>query len=184
MRSVGVPRDRTDADGLVKYGLLVNTRAKIIICSVCEYAVGANHLAAHMRTHYKLVKLEEDFGRQLVEKKYGLINEPFLPLVRDDGSLERAIGGLPIHSGFRCMVCTCLYKERESILQHIRCCHKEDQTGSRHEDMEGAGVVQCVCTLQGCMHGFKNGRPTKFIASHGSAWAAWRLATAHDKLHG
>jgi hypothetical protein len=148
MRSVGVPRDCTDADGLAKYGLLVNTRAKIIICSACEYAVGANHLAAHMRAHHKLTKLEEDFGRQLVEK-YGVKNEPFLPPVRDDGSLERAIGGLPIHSGFRCTMCAYFCKERASMLEHIRRCHKEDQAGSRREDMEGASApLMAACRVQ------------------------------------
>jgi hypothetical protein len=71
IRSVGAPRDCTDSDGLAELGLLVNTQAKIIICSTCEYAVGADHLTAHMRAHHKRARLPEGFGHWLVEK-YGV----------------------------------------------------------------------------------------------------------------
>jgi hypothetical protein len=134
---VSLPQDCTDEDGLAEFGLLVNKQVKVIICSTCEYAVGADHLASHMRSHHKLVKLPEDFGHRLVEK-YGVKKLPERPAVHDGGELEKAIGGLPVYPGFRCAMCVYFCKERTSMLKHIRRQHK-DQDGDerRREDTEG-----------------------------------------------
>jgi orsellinic acid/F9775 biosynthesis protein OrsD len=132
------PRDCTDADGLAELGLLVNTQAKIIICSACGYAVGADHLAAHMRAHHKgLARLPEGFGHQLVEK-YGVKRLPERPAVHD-GEPGTAIGGLPIYPGFRCATCAYFCRGKASMLAHIRRSHREDQDGRRREDTEGGG---------------------------------------------
>jgi hypothetical protein len=149
MRSVRVTsRDCTDADGLAELGLLVNTQTKIIICRACEYAVGADHLAAHMRTHHKLVRLPEGFGDRLVEK-YGVKKLPERPIVSDGGEPVEAIGGLPIYPGFRCTMCCTYYcRKRASMLEHIRLSHK-DQDGRHREDTEGAGAPSMTaCRVQ------------------------------------
>jgi hypothetical protein len=114
----GVPRDCTDADGLAELGLLVNTQANIIICSACKYAVGADHLAAHMRTKHKLVRLPGDFGRQLVDK-YGVRRLPERLLMYGN-ELGKAIGGLPVYPGFRCTTCTYFCREKASEVHHHR----------------------------------------------------------------
>jgi len=151
----GVPRDCTDADGLAELGLLVNTQAKIIICRACKYAVGADHLAAHMRKNHKLVRLPEDFGHQIVEK-YGVKKLPERPPVHD-GEPREAIGGLPIYPGFRCMMCPYFCREKASMLQHIRLRHK-DQTGRRCEDTSGGGESppssMTACHVQTIFTGF------------------------------
>jgi orsellinic acid/F9775 biosynthesis protein OrsD len=135
MRS-GVPRDCTDADGLAELGLLVNTQAKIIICSACGYAVGADHLATHMRTRHTLVRLPSGFGHQLVEK-YGVKRLPERPPVHD-GEPGMAIRGLPTYAGFRCAMCAYFCKKKASMLAHVRRDHG-GQGGRRREDTEGEG---------------------------------------------
>jgi hypothetical protein len=135
-RNVLVPRDCTDADGLASLGLLVNTQAKIIICSGCGYAVGADHLATHMRDRHKLTRLPSGFGHRLVEK-YGVWERPYRPPLHDGVEAGKAIGGLPIYPGFRCTTCVYFCRARASMLEHIRLRHRDWDGGGCEEEEEG-----------------------------------------------
>ena len=135
MRSEGVPRDCTDADGLAELGLLINKQAKVIICRTCGYAVGADHLATHMRDRHNLARLPEGFSHRLVEK-YGAKKVSERPPLHG-GEAGKAIGGLPTYPGFRCTTCVYFCRTRASMLEHIRRCHREQDGDGRGREEEG-----------------------------------------------
>lgn len=109
--------DNIQTEGMSRFGICVNTAAKVVVCIACAEVIRPLDLPAHFSKTHPAISIPTTFCKMLVDT-YGL---PKDPLRSRPGRLITAIYGLDIVDGYlSCDTCGYACKTEDRIKNHIR----------------------------------------------------------------
>jgi len=135
-----------ESSTMARYGIIVNTQHKLLICLSCSVAIIPLQLRGHLSKQHKMRLLKNDespISNLLSISQVNTSAMPELPL-----SIAQAIDGLPIIKGHPCPIvgCSNIRFTHESLKAHMRKDHKGAASYPANTD---------TCSVQVIKRGFQ-----------------------------
>ncbi|KAH9806633.1 hypothetical protein DFH28DRAFT_849895, partial [Melampsora americana] len=131
-------------DTLVKYNLVWNERASILICNICHIGVPAAEVHSHLKNVHRQASHCKDQVKEELGAYASLMTTGRHPPGYIIGSPSEPIQGLKIYNGFTCIFCQKSWRSMKSVVNHFAHCHKAFSRAEARRPHIQSDKCQCL----------------------------------------